>query len=128
VTLLLATDPVELYPAEDQADAHGWALPGTAPGWTGAGNLQLSAGTSDPRAADPGGRGPFDPAAVEAGSLFLPIDAAPADGMVAVIRGRAFVVSNVRLVVDPTGGGVDCYVAAVTGTLTWPSGVSADAR
>lgn len=119
MTVLLATDPVDLYPAEDQADAHGWALPGTTPGWTGAGNLQLSPGTSDPRATDRGGHGPFDPAAAQAGSLFLPMDADPAEGMTAVIRGRPFALSNVRLVVDPTGGGIDCWVAAVAGTGQW---------
>jgi hypothetical protein len=126
VTVLLAADPVDLYAPDLATDSHGWALPGTVPSWSGLGSLQLSAGSSDPRATERGGHGPFDPAAVESGSLYLPLAAAPAEGTVAVVRGRAFVLSSVRLVVDPTGGGIDCYVAAVAGTGTWPAGVSAD--
>jgi hypothetical protein len=129
VTVLLAADAVELYPPDPAADdAHGWvAQPGAAPSWSGMGSLQLGPGTSDPRAADRGGAGPFAPAAVEIGSLFLPVDAAPAEGTVAVVRGRPFALANVRLVVDPTGGGIDCYVAAASGLSRWPpEGTTAD--
>jgi hypothetical protein len=55
VSLLLARDAVELYPA-GPLDEHGWREPGTVPGWRGAGNLQLGAGLSDPRAAGGGAR------------------------------------------------------------------------
>lgn len=120
MTVLLAADAVELYPASDTTDAHGWVLPGTVPAWSGLGSLQLAPGSSDPAAADGGGHGPFAPAAVASGSLYLPLAAAPAEGMAAIIRGDAYILSQVRLVVDPTGGGaIDCYVATVSGTATW---------
>ena len=119
MTVLLAADAVALYPPSEAADAHGWVLPGTAAAWSGLGSLQLVPGSSDPAAGDGGGHGPFDPAAVASGSLYLPLDAAPAEGDVAVIRGDSYVLSQVRLVVDPTGGGIDCFVATVSGTATW---------
>ena len=117
--VLLAADAVELYPASDTTDGHGWVLPGTVPAWSGLGSLQLAPGSSDPRAADGGGHGPFSPAAVGSGSLYLPLDAGAAEGMAAIIRGDAYILSQVRLVVDPTGGGIDCLVATVSGTATW---------
>jgi len=114
--LLLAPDAVELYQPAATDDAHGWADPGTATlAWTGAGNLQMTAFPSDPRAEDRGGHGPFDPAAIPGGVLFLPVGASPAEGQVAVVRGHQWALSQVRLVVDPTGGGVDCWIATVTG-------------
>jgi hypothetical protein len=117
--VLLAADEVKLFPASDTTDAHGWVLPGTDASWSGMGSLQLTPGSSDPAAADGGGHGPFDPAAVQAGSLYLPLDAGAAEGDVAIIRGESYVLSQVRLVVDPTGGGIDCVVATVSGTATW---------
>ena len=63
MSLLLATDQVALYPP-GKADPHGWVEPGgPRPYWSGAGNLQLVAGASDPAAAAGGGHGPQDPAA-----------------------------------------------------------------
>jgi hypothetical protein len=120
VTVLLAVDAVELFGPTGSADAHGWAEPGTDPAWTGVGNLQVSAFPSDPRAADAGGHGPFDPATRPTGSLFLPVDASPAEGQVALVRGQSWALSQVRLVVDPSGGGVDCWVATATAS-DWPT-------
>jgi hypothetical protein len=114
VTLLLAVDHVALYP-RGEADAHGWAEPGTAPRWCGAGNLQLGPGTSDPRAGDGGGRGPHAPAAVPGGTLFLPPDAEPAEGDTALIRSRPWTLSEVRFIADPMGGGLACWAATATG-------------
>ena len=115
MTVLLAADEVELYPANGP-DTHGWTLPGTAPSWTGTGNLQLGAGLSDPRAADRGGHGPFAPATAPTGVLFLPADAEPAEGMAARIRGQVWVLSQVRLQADPTdlAGYLTCWAATVT--------------
>lgn len=114
MTVLLAPDHVELYPASGAADAHGWAQPGGRADWCGRGSLQLVSGLSDPRASDGGGRGPYAPRRVESGSLFLPVDARPADGMTAIVRDRAFVLSQVRYIPDPVGSGLDCYAATVT--------------
>ena len=112
--LLLAVDAVTLYPA-GPADVLGWSTgTGTAPVWSGTGNLQLSAGVSDPRASEGGGFGPFAPARVESGVLYLPDDAQPADGMTADVRGARWVLSQVRLVADPTGGPLTCWAATVT--------------
>jgi len=119
--LLLAPDTVELYPPSGQDDAHGWALPGAAPPvWTGAGNLQLAAGTTDARASERGGHGPFNPAATEQGTLYLPPDANPGAGMTALIRGRVYALAQVRLVTDPTGGLLGCWAAAASAVSTWP--------
>lgn len=115
MSVLLATDDVELYPASGAGDSHGWVeQPTEPPSWAGRGALQLGAGTSDPRAAEGGGAGPFAPTVVAAGVLYLPPDAAPADGMVAVIRGASWVLAQVRYVPDPIGGSLDCYVASVS--------------
>ena len=111
--LLLAADPVTLYPP-GTPDERGWTAPGTTAAWTGTGNLQLSAGSSDPRAAEGGGTGMFGPARLESGALFLPPDAQPADGMTAEIRGRRWVLTNARLVADPVAAGLDCWVAVAT--------------
>lgn len=115
--LLLGADHVDLY-APGPLDGHGWreGEPGRRL-WAGTGNLQLLPGVSDPRAADGGGRGPHDPARTETGNLFLPLDAEPADGMTAVIRGEAYAVSEVRVIADPVagaGGGIACWAATVT--------------
>lgn len=114
--LLLAADGVVLYPP-GEADAHGWVLPGTESYWAGSGNLQLQPGLSDPRAADRGGHGPYDPAAVQAGVLYLPPPVPLVEGSLAVIAGRgAFVLSQIRLVPDPAdpGGGIACWAATAT--------------
>jgi hypothetical protein len=115
VTLLLATDAVTLYdPGEP--DAAGWAEPpeDAAPRWCGAGNLQLAAGTTDQLAGAGGGHGPHDPARTASGLLFLPIDACPRDGQSAHMRGRMWVLGDVRLVQDPAGAGLDCWLATAT--------------
>lgn len=121
--VLLPTDQVELYPP-DSEDGHGWAFPadGILPWWSGAGNLQLVPADTDPRAADRGGGGPYDPGGYEQGTLYLPPDAEPVEGSAALIRGRGWVLSGVRLVVDPTGGPCGCWTATVTGTDRWPGG------
>jgi|SRR5215472_1598370 len=123
-SLLLAPDTVELYPAPAapaDADAHGWALPGAAPpAWTGTGNLQLAAGATDPRASERGGHGPFDPASIHTGTLYLPPDANPVAGMTALVRGTVYALAQVRLVADPIGGALGCWAAAASAVSTWP--------
>jgi hypothetical protein len=115
MTVLLATEPVELY-AAGTADERGWVQPGTDPPvWSGTGNLQLSGGVSDPRAEAGGGFGPFNPARVEIGQLYLPAEANPADGMTVECRGHRWGLSQTRLIRDPTGaGGLDCWTATIT--------------
>jgi hypothetical protein len=115
VSVLLAADAVELYRPGD-LDAHGWreADPGGCLLWSGLGNLQLGPGLSDPRAAGGGGRGPSQPQAAETGVLFLPPEAEPVEGSAARIRCRVFLLSQVHLVADPTGGMLDCWQATVT--------------
>jgi hypothetical protein len=115
VSVLLAADPVDLYPPGG-LDAHGWreADPAARPSWSGLGNLQLGPGPSDPRAAGGGGRGPSQPRADQTGVLYLPPAAEPADGMAARIRGRVFLLSQAHLVADPAGGTLDCWQATVT--------------
>lgn len=129
MSVLLAADQVELYPPGTATDEHGWALPGDGPTWRGLGNLQADAGTSDPTAADRGGRraagggaGPFAPAAVPKATLYLPPDADVHDGGSAIIRGQGWVLSEARLIADPTfpSGGLTCWVVTLTG---WPAAV-----
>jgi hypothetical protein len=115
--LLLAADTVTLFGPSAGQDERGWAQPGSDPAWTGPGNLQLAPGPSDPRAAGGGGHGPYAPAAVAAGQLFLPPEAGePRDGWTAQVRGRRWVLSGVRLVIDPADplGGLSCWAADVT--------------
>ena len=116
MSLILAPETVELYPAGD-LDASGWREPDAVAGWCGPGNLQLNAGLSDPRASGGGGRGPHQPAAAGSGLVYLPPDAEPVEGMTAVVRGEAYVLSQVRLMVDPNdpAGFLSCWVATVTG-------------
>jgi len=119
--VLLAPDDVTLYPPGTEPDGHGWAQPSTEPFWTGRGSLQLQPGISDPLASGSGGAGPFDPARTDEGALYLPPGVEVRDGCRALVRGRMFVLSNTRLVRDPTGTGMaDCYAAAVSATDTWP--------
>jgi hypothetical protein len=118
VTVLLPTDQVELY-APGAADEHGWRLPPRGDPdwrWCGPGSLQLAPGPSDPRATEGGGAGPFSPGARQAGALYLPPEAQPAEGMAAVIRGQVWVLSQVRYVKDPNdlGGFLDCWASTVT--------------
>lgn len=122
MSILLATDDVVLTPPSENTDEHGWRLPGTDPYWTGRGALQLRAGISDPRAADGGGRGPYGPARDEVGDLYLPPELTVLEGTTAEVRGRRYVLSQVRLVVDPVGGGLDCWAATATSVDTWPDG------
>lgn len=120
--LLLAADAVTLcLPGE--LDGHGWREPGRVPHWDGTGNLQLAPGVSDPRAAAGGGHGPHGPARDLTGDLFLPAEAEPAEGMTARVRGRVFVLSQVRFVTDPASAdGIGCWTATATSTDTWPEG------
>lgn len=121
MTLLLAPDRVQLFGAEG-TDAHGWVLPHADALWDGPGNLQLLPGTSDPDAGAGGGHGPFAPGHTTVGTLFLPLDAQPCEGMAAVVRGRALVLSQVRQVVDPLAGApgaLSCWAATVMSTDTW---------
>jgi len=111
--LLLGVDSVTLY-APGAADELGWVQPGTVAGWSGTGNLQLGGGASDPHAETGGGYGPHAPARVESGTLFLPADAQPADGMSADVRGVRWVLSQCRQVLDPAGGLLTCWVATAT--------------
>lgn len=124
--LLLAADEVELYPPAETADAHGWQLPGddAEAAWCGTGNLQLNPGASDPMAADGGGRGPHAPAAVPSGVLFLPPGAPAGDGWCARVRGRLWVLSQVRELPDPAvpGGGIGCVAATATASGQGPDG------
>ena len=122
MTLLLAPDQVELYPSGG-TDSHGWKLPGTTLAWSGLGNLQLTPGRSDPRAADGGGHGPSGPAVTEDGALYLPSEAPVTEGCGALIRGRMFLLSQVRLVPDPTfpQGGLTCWSATASGLSGWPA-------
>jgi hypothetical protein len=122
--LLLAPDTAALF-RPGVLDPHGWrrAGEGPQPYYDGPANLQLQPGVSDPRAAAGGGHGPHGPARDLTGNLFLPADdAEPLEGSSAVIRGRVFVLSQVRLVADPTDSGLDCYTATVVSTDTWPDG------
>jgi hypothetical protein len=114
MSLLLAADEVALYPP-GKSDAHGWVEPGDRPYWCGTGNLQLIAGASDPRATDGGGHGPSSPAAAEQGTLYLPPGSCASEGSSALIRGQWWALSQVRLVPDPVGSGLDCMAATATG-------------
>ena len=114
--LLLGTDDVELYPPGG-TDPHGWRLADLArPYWHGTGNLQLAPGSSDPGASSGGGHGPYQPARVITGSLFLPPGVDVQDGTLAVVRKQAFALSQVRLVPDPIdpAGGIACVAATAT--------------
>jgi hypothetical protein len=121
VTLLLALDQVELYPA-GELDAHGWRQPGTVPVWAGLGNLQQQPGHSDPQATAGGGHGPHDPRRDRVGVLYLPADAPLVDGITAEVNGQPWALSQTRIVRDPTGGPLDCWAATATGTWTWEHG------
>lgn len=120
--LLLTTDEVSLtYPSVD-TDEHGWRLPTEAPVvWTGLGNLQLQPGISSPRAAEQGGRGPYGPARDAYGQLYLPADAPVVEGAQVSVRGRTYVLSQTRVVADPRGEELECWVATVTSVDTWPA-------
>jgi hypothetical protein len=114
MSLLLAADLVTLYPP-GSPDERGWAGPGTVPVWSGQCNLQLGPGVTDPRAAEGGGAGPFGPARTLSGELYLPPEAKPEDGWTADVgAGFRYVLSDVRLVPDPAGAGLDCWVATAT--------------
>lgn len=116
MVLLLAADEVELF-RPGEPDATGWREPaGERAYWSGAGNLQLNQGFSDPRGTDRGGHGPHDPAASQRGTLYLPPGVEVAEGCSARVRGQLYVLSQVRLVADPQGNGdLDCQAATVSG-------------
>ena len=121
-SLLLAPDDVLLYARSASDDDHGWHVPGTALArWTGRGSLQLTEGAHYPRADGGGGRGPFDPANRSVGTVYLPEDAMPEEGMVLVARGREFVLSQVRYLPDPSAGNIGCWMAALGSVDTWPA-------
>jgi hypothetical protein len=119
-SVLLPTDFVELY-APGELDGHGWRDKSADVVWSGYGNLQLLASSSDPRAASGGGRGAYDPNYADAGDLYLPAEAPAANGQTAVIRGRLFALANVRTIIDPTipPGGIGCTAAHVSATDVW---------
>lgn len=117
MTVLLATDDLELYPA-GAADEHGWVDTGAAAIWAGRGSLQIVAADTGPGADDGGGHGPFDPASTPNGLVYLPADAPARDGSALEARGERWVLSQVRYVADPAGLGLDCLVAAVN---RWPA-------
>lgn len=122
-SVLLATDTIACYPPSQNTDSHGWRLPDlTDQYWTGAGALQLRAGVSDPMAADGGGHGPYDPAYDEVGDVYLPAEAGLTvlEGTSIECRGRWYVLSQVRLVADPAGLGLACWVATATSVDSWP--------
>ena len=123
VSVLLATDTVELFPP-GAIDTHGWVEQGATPSWTGTGNLQLGVGRTEVRADAGGGHGPSDPASTEDGVLYLPSDCPALDGWGALIRGRTFLLSHVHLMPDPTypQAGLSCLQAVATGTSRWPDG------
>jgi hypothetical protein len=120
--LLLGADDVMLWEPSPGDDTYGWAAEDAAgiPAWQGIGNLQLTGGTSDPRAAQGGGRGPFAPAQSETGQLFLPLDAPVTEGITADVRGVTYVLSQTHMVADPLGGNLGCWAATVTEVTTWP--------
>jgi hypothetical protein len=126
VSLLLGADDVVLYPPSADVDEHGWRLPDLdTPYWSGIGNLQLGPGLSNPQAASGGGRGPYGPARDQLGSLFVPADVVLLEGSTAEVRGRRYVLSQVRLVADPVGGvagELTCWAATATSVDTWPDG------
>lgn len=109
--LLLASDEVEMWEPGAE-DGHGWREPpeGRAR-WCGQGNLQLNQGDSDPTASGGGGRGPHQPVRSAEGLLFLPEAAKPVEGWSARVRGEVYVLSEVRRITDPTGGGLGCWLA-----------------
>jgi hypothetical protein len=114
--ILLPTDDLVLY-ERGQADEHGWVQPGGEMAWAGRGAVQLAAGVTNSDAGSGGGHGPHDPASAELGTVYLPVDAPAADGMVLEARGRRYTLGQTRFIPDPTGGGADCQVAALTEQL-----------
>jgi hypothetical protein len=122
MTLLLGVDDVTLWQPTPGDDTYGSALEDLAfiSAWQGKGNLQLTGGASDLRAAEGGGRGPFAPAQSAAGQLFLPLDAPVTEGITADIRGSTYVLSQTHVVADPLGGDLGCWEATVTEVTTWP--------
>ena len=123
VALILAPDRVELYDPGPR-DAYGWQDPPAEPPrarWCGEGNLQLAGGLSNPRGDAGGGYGPHNPARSPSGVLYLPPEACPVEGASARVRGRWWVLSQVRDITDPGGTGLGCYMATVTGTEGWGS-------
>jgi hypothetical protein len=122
VTVLLTPDAVALYARGELQDEHGWHLPAAdePPKWEGRGNLQLNMGDSQPRMDAGGGRGPFGPAFDSVGQLYLPDDAVPEEGQIALIRSRYFVLSNVRYITDPLGGDIGCWLTQAQTFDSWP--------
>jgi len=122
--LLLAPDLVTLYSGPPAADAHGWAAAPAAQVWQGQGNLQAGPGRSDNAAAAAGGHGPYDPAHSGLATLYLPPDVPLAEGMVALVGGISYALSQVRLAGDPVNpgtGGLGCWVATATEAGQWPA-------
>jgi len=117
--LLLAPDTVDLHGPSSTEDQYGWAQPDEGVVWTGLGNLQLAGGTSDPRASEGGGAGPYDPKYHAIGQVFLPTDAPVVEGCTIDVQGKRYVLSQTRIVADPVGLGLDCWMCAVTEVTTW---------
>ena len=118
--LLLAPDDVALLDPTDTEDSTGWELPPTGILWQGRGNLQPYPGLVSARAADQGGGGPYDPTFTSLATLYLPPDAPVAEGITADVRGRQYVLSQVRFLRDPQGLGVlDCWAATASSVDQW---------
>jgi hypothetical protein len=117
--LLLAPDTVDLHGPSSTEDKYGWAQPDDGVVWTGQGNLQLAGGTSDPRAAEGGGGGPYQPRYNSLGQLYLPADAPVTEGAIADVGSKQYVLSQTRIVADPVNLGLDCWVCTVTEVTSW---------
>jgi hypothetical protein len=123
VSVLLACDQVTVWGPDTADDEHGWAEP-TEPVqvWAGLGNVQESAvSRTDQGASEPGGGGPYDPVSLNSAVAYLPTDCGVAPGMLVDAHAQQWLVEAVRLVTDPTGGGLGCVQADLVerGGETW---------
>ena len=84
----------------------------------------MSLGVAAVDAASSGGHGPFGPASVSQGTVYLPPECGAADGDVLVARGEVFQLEFVRLVTDPVGGNADALEANVSEVTGWLAAAS----
>jgi hypothetical protein len=113
MSVLLGVDEVVLY-GIDVEDEHGWATPAQAEAWRGSAGVQESIPTTDARAAEGGGSGPFSPSSRRLAVAYLPEDCPVLPGWRAFARDTWWTVGGVNPVPDPLGGGLGCLVAALT--------------